>query len=336
MGRSGHRRRNLVVGFVALGLVSLLVVVATPIVQTQLIGWAFSSLEQRYGIVGHADVLDIYLASLDIRFEGLTLATRERADEPFFTVDEARIDLPWSAVWDELSVQAVTLVSPRLLVRTDAGGSSNLPSTGADRDTVAASSVRLPIGSLSVRDLTAQWRDETRDRTVEVGRTNIELSGDRSRVSGPIVVGDDIVVELNEEQVRIIELQGQLSFDGETLTFDGLTAATPEVALDAIDLNVRIATTEDIVIDNNYANASVGFDLRVVGTAGSPGVTGRAALAEGGQIRLGNRLYEVDTGTVDLVDPTGIEPELDIKDWTSDASGARGASRKKRSNRIAI
>ena len=83
MGRSGHRRRNLVVGFVALGLLSLLVVVATPIVQTQLIGWAFSSLEQRYGIVGYADVIDIDLASLDIRFEGLTLATRERADDPF-------------------------------------------------------------------------------------------------------------------------------------------------------------------------------------------------------------------------------------------------------------
>ena len=291
MGRSGHRRRNLVVGFVALGLVSLLVVVGTPIVQTQLIGWAFSSLEQRYGIVGHADVLDIDLARLGIRFEGLTLATREQADEPFFTVDEARIDLPWSAIWDELSVQAVTLVSPRLLVRTDAEGSSNLPSTGADTAAVAASSVRLPIGSLSVRDLTAQWRDETRDLTVEVGRTNIELSGDRSRVSGPIVVGDDIVVELNEEQVRVTELQGQLSFDGETLTFDSLTAATPEVALDAsgqiatvlsiptLDLSLESSVSLErlvprfAVLGDAVVNGDVALSGTVTGPVGNPTAT---------------------------------------------------------------
>ena len=292
MGRSGHRRRNLVVGFVALGLLSFLVVVATPIVQTQLIVWAFSSLERRYGIVGHADVLDIDLASLDIRFEGLTLATRERADEPFFTVDEARIDLPWSAIWDELSVQAVTLVSPRLLVRTDAGGSSNLPSTGADTDTVAASIVRLPIGGLSVRDLTAGWRDETRDLTIEVGRTDIELAGDRSRVSGPMV-GDDIVAELNEEQVRVTELQGQLSFDGETLTLDSLTAATPEVALDASGQIATVLSTPtlDLSLESSvslerlaprfavFGDAVVDGDVALSGTVTGPAGDPTAALS---------------------------------------------------------
>ena len=95
----------------------------------------------------------------------------------------------------------------------------------------------------------------------------------------------------------------------ESVTIVGIDEPSP---LDAITLNVRVVTAEDIIIDNNYADAAVGFDLRVVGTAASPALTGRAALVEGGQIRLGNRLYEIETGTVDFVDPTAIEPALDI------------------------
>ena len=85
-----------------------------------------------------------------------------------------------------------------------------------------------------------------------------------------------------------------------------------ESHFEAISLNMRIATAEDIVVDNNYADALVGFDLRVLGTAASPAVTGRAAVAEGGRIRLGNRVYEIDSGSIDFVDPTGIEPDLNI------------------------
>ena len=102
----------------------------------------------------------------------------------------------------------------------------------------------------------------------------------------------------------------------ESVTIVGLDQ--PSV-LDGIGLNIRVLTAEDIVIDNNYADASIGFDLRVVGTAGTPALTGRATLGEGGRLQLGSRVYEVETGTVDFIDPTGIEPELDItaRTWVS-------------------
>ena len=82
--------------------------------------------------------------------------------------------------------------------------------------------------------------------------------------------------------------------------------------LDSIGLNIRVVTAEDIVVDNNYVDASIGFDLRVVGSAGTPALTGRALLGEGGRLQLGTRVYEVETGTVDFIDPTGIEPELNV------------------------
>jgi outer membrane protein assembly complex protein YaeT len=95
----------------------------------------------------------------------------------------------------------------------------------------------------------------------------------------------------------------------ESVTIVGLDE--PSV-LDAVGLNIRVVTAEDIVVDNNYVDATIGFDLRVVGSAGTPTLAGRARLGEGGRLQLGSRVYEVETGTVDFIDPTGIEPELNI------------------------
>jgi len=149
-------------------------------------------------------------------------------------------------------------------VRTNAEGVSNLPSTATSAGALPASDMRLPIGELAVHDLTAQWRSETRCHTVEVDPTTITLTGDRSRISGAIV------------------------------------------------LNILVAMVEDIVINNNYADATLGADLRIVGTFGAPALSGRASLGEGGQLRLGNRVYEIETGNVAFLGVTGLEPTLDI------------------------
>ena len=98
-----------------------------------------------------------------------------------------------------------------------------------------------------------------------------------------------------------------------------------------IGLDVHVTTADDIVVDNNYLEAEIAGDLQVAGTVERPAVTGRVAVREGGRVRFGNRVYEIDTGVVDLVDPTGIEPELTLTartragsyDVTLEASGGR-------------
>ena len=121
----------------------------------------------------------------------------------------------------------------------------------------------------------------------------------------------DVTVTRGEYREALLLTGGLLAAlqEREAVTVVGLEDESP---FEAISLNVRIATAEDIVIDNNYADALVGFDLRVLGTAESPALTGRAAVAEGGRIRLGNRVYEIENGSVDFVDPIGIEPDLNI------------------------
>ena len=83
-------------------------------------------------------------------------------------------------------------------------------------------------------------------------------------------------------------------------------------ALDAMRLNVQVLTREEIVVDNNYGAGTVSANVRLEGTLGRPGVTGRLSIGEGAQLFLGGNDFEIETGTIDLVDPGGIAPELDI------------------------
>lgn len=82
--------------------------------------------------------------------------------------------------------------------------------------------------------------------------------------------------------------------------------------LDEVRLDVRVVTADDIVVDNNYGSGNIQADTRAVGTVGRPGLTGRLTVGDGAQIFLGGNTFEVETGTVDFVDPDGIVPELDV------------------------
>ena len=84
-------------------------------------------------------------------------------------------------------------------------------------------------------------------------------------------------------------------------------------ALDAMRLDLRLVTANDIRFDNNFLDLDLGADVRLTGTIGEPGVMGRVSFREGGRIRFGIRAYEIETGSIDLVNPSGIEPRVDLR-----------------------
>lgn len=92
--------------------------------------------------------------------------------------------------------------------------------------------------------------------------------------------------------------------------------STGSTWLDRLRLDVTLATADEILVDNNYGRVALSGDLHLSGTAARPGVTGRLALAEGGRLYLGGHVYRVERGTVELVDPGGIEPVLDFSAHT--------------------
>ena len=90
------------------------------------------------------------------------------------------------------------------------------------------------------------------------------------------------------------------------------TGTPPSPFLQSLTLDVRVMSDEDLVIDNNVAKAQLGADLRVINVASAPALSGRAELREGGQLFLGRNTYIVKSGVIDFVNPSMIEPTLNI------------------------
>jgi outer membrane protein assembly factor BamA/autotransporter translocation and assembly factor TamB len=86
--------------------------------------------------------------------------------------------------------------------------------------------------------------------------------------------------------------------------------------LDALALDIRVITDEDLLVDNNYARLELGGDLRIIGTARTPGMSGRAELREGGQLFVGRNVYTVNFGAIDFSNPVAIDPNLNIEATT--------------------
>lgn len=84
-------------------------------------------------------------------------------------------------------------------------------------------------------------------------------------------------------------------------------------ALDDLRLNVSVTTVEDIRVDNNYGRFDAGAQLRIVGTAAQPGMSGRVTLREGGRVFVAGRTFTVSRGNISFSDLSQIRPDLDIQ-----------------------
>ena len=83
----------------------------------------------------------------------------------------------------------------------------------------------------------------------------------------------------------------------------------------------RVSTEEDLVVDNNYGRFEAGANLRLQGTVGRPGVTGRVELREGGEIFLLGGLYRLNASNISFTNPSAIEPDLNVS-MSTRSSGA--------------
>ena len=87
----------------------------------------------------------------------------------------------------------------------------------------------------------------------------------------------------------------------------------PPSRFEAMTLDVRVTTSEDVQVDNNYAQLALGANLALVGTLARPGMTGRATPREGGRIFLGGNVYRLaENGSIDFANTARIEPDLNV------------------------
>ncbi len=108
-----------------------------------------------------------------------------------------------------------------------------------------------------------------------------------------------------------------LEVGGETLSYFRSRGGTllleeRDPFLSRLRLDIGVNTQGPLLVDNNLAKLTLNANLRLVGGAYRPGLTGRLSLDEGGQLFFGERTYLIDRGVVTFNNASRVEPDLDI------------------------
>jgi outer membrane protein assembly complex protein YaeT len=86
----------------------------------------------------------------------------------------------------------------------------------------------------------------------------------------------------------------------------------PNPFLKDLSFNLKLFSAEDLIIDNNISKSYVSADLVLTGTVYHPSLAGRMNILEGGEVYFSQNTFAIEQGTVDFVNPTRIEPELNL------------------------
>lgn len=135
-----------------------------------------------------------------------------------------------------------------------------------------------------------------------------QLAG-KGQMQGPwqaMTVSGDIEIQ-NALYDRNIELKDFLPSLREQITPPPRT--TPPTV--RVRLNLRIRAPGGLHIDNNVAEVELGADLRLVGTADKPELTGTIEFLNG-EVKFKQRTFTITAGSIDFRDRSTINPVLNI------------------------
>jgi outer membrane protein assembly complex protein YaeT len=170
-------------------------------------------------------------------------------------------------------------------------------------------SLTLANGTISDVDLRLSTKDFAYDapldlRSLSSSTIRVNRRGDEFLVAGQVTVNEaGLTTDINFDEGLFAAITAPKTLD--------LTQARNPI-LERVRFAVDVDTGSPVTIDNNLARAEIEADLRIVGTPYDPGLTGRLALVEGGQITLNARRYEVERGIITFLDDRRIVPSIDL------------------------
>jgi outer membrane protein assembly factor BamA/autotransporter translocation and assembly factor TamB len=177
---------------------------------------------------------------------------------------------------------------------------------------------RLPIGSAGgglTIDAGATRGDLTiaaRDILVDVPRglhsqLGADLVWQQARETAQLRGKVEITANRYTEPVtRILELVNSLS---SATRSSGTSRLPPWLADTALDIDV--AVTDPILIDNSVSTVELMPDLRLGGTIDSPALSGRVDVVDEGRITIGGRAYRLRDSQLRFAPSDGLVPTLD-------------------------
>jgi outer membrane protein assembly factor BamA len=94
------------------------------------------------------------------------------------------------------------------------------------------------------------------------------------------------------------------------------SSGPPTPALEKLQLDVRVRTGQDVLLQAVDGRLQVGVDLGVGGTASAPVLSGQMTAAPGGQVYMGGRTYDLESAVLDFSRGNGLEPWVQVRAQT--------------------
>ena len=83
-----------------------------------------------------------------------------------------------------------------------------------------------------------------------------------------------------------------------------------------VKLNINLQTAQALVVDNNVCRSELNAELTLGGTYFQPNLSGRIYVKEGGNIYFGSRIFSIEKGQINFINPNFIEPDFNIDSST--------------------
>jgi autotransporter translocation and assembly factor TamB len=161
-------------------------------------------------------------------------------------------------------------------------------------------------------------------RALKIGRfyldavmdnVGLDISNDfTANVSGNLLYRGTLDAQTLSGEMKINRAKYREPIQWESWLFKARSRERPRgeiTALEKIQVNVRVLGTENIVIDNNLARASLSADLVVRGTAANPLIFGRID-TRSGLVYFRNNDFRILYATADFADARRINPTVNV------------------------
>ena len=154
------------------------------------------------------------------------------------------------------------------------------------------------------------------DLDIRMDLANVRVrtpEGVRTVFGGGLALVGTADAPILEGNIQVADFTYGGGFDTFLTLFDrgvgGVPAGQP---LDRLGLAVHVEGDRNIRVENDVGRVEARLELDLAGTFGDPTMTGRIESTSGNLNFQGTR-YRITRGTVDLVDPLGIEPLIDVQ-----------------------
>ncbi len=275
------------VGLLA-ALVLAILIVQSSLVRRPLLEWVAGYLAREASLSLTVEEYRYNLLTRRVTARGVTLTALDH-ETPIFTASEVEVRLPWSAYLGRIWLQVASLDDARVSIVTDANGLSNLP-PGDDDAVTPETPRRVDIRGMTIRNLDFEYLNAETDVDVRLGGLNASLVGRAAQAFtgsiGAITIDRGVAVRVGDKTTTSAPVEGQLGFDGSTVSLQDLRLSFPEA---------------DVVLSGRVLRAldTSELELRYEGVAqAAPSAAwGPSPIAVGGTARLEGSI----TGPLDAV-----------------------------------